>query len=269
MEVCRAFLAAFAAGAINSVAGGGTLLTFPSLLLLVSSIVANGTSTLALVPGSVSAVWAYRSELRGARREIALLALPSLIGGLIGALWVVKTGNNEFAKLIPWLIFAATALFLVQEPISRWVQSRKDARQNASQPASLSGGGDADLPHSWLALLGLALFQFVVAIYGGFFGAGIGILMLAALGIMGLAANIHRANGVKNLLAACINGVAAGTFIYKHEIDWPIAGMMAVAAIAGGYGGAGFARRLGQKTVRKIVVGIGIGIGVAILVWKH
>ena len=265
------FVAAFAAGAINSVAGGGTLLTFPSLLMIVSPIVANATSTLALVPGSISAVWGYRKELRGARREVLLLTLPSLIGGAVGALWVVKTGDKQFARLIPWLIFTATALFLIQEPISRWMQAKRERESvpNQSGDSPDASGGDADLPHSWLRLLGLAAFQFLVAIYGGFFGAGIGIMMLAALGMMGLAANIHRANGVKNMLAACINGIAAATFIYKREIDWSIAGMMAVAAIAGGYGGAGFARQLGQKTVRKIVVGIGIGIGVAILVWKH
>jgi len=250
------FAVAFGAGAINSVAGGGTLLTFPTLVLAgISPIVANATNTVALVPGSASSVWGYREDIHDSRGEMALLAVPSLFGGVIGALWVVHTGDKEFAKLIPWLIFGATALFIIQEPITRYV--RRSGAEGADQPPSGIG-----------RRLGIAVFQFFVAIYGGFFGAGMGIMMLAALGLMGFARNIHRANGIKNAAAVCINGVAAITFIVEKRVNWPYAGLMAVGAIVGGYGGAGIARKIGQATVRKLIVVIGVGIGIFMLLHR-
>ncbi len=251
------FAVAFAAGAINSVAGGGTLLTFPTLIFAgVSPIVANATNTLALVPGSASAMWGYRSFLKTSQRELLLLAVPSVIGGVLGAEWVIHTGNAKFAALIPWLIFAATALFVIQEPLSRMLKR--------SHPSD----GSDDVPQDPLHRIGTAIFQFFVAIYGGFFGAGIGIMMLAALGFMGFARNIHRANGIKNCAAVCINGVAAITFIYERQVNWPFAALMALGAIAGGYGGAGVARKLGQKTVRNLIVAIGVAIGIIMLIHR-
>jgi uncharacterized protein len=253
------FAVAFGAGAINSVAGGGTLLTFPTLILAgVSPITANATNTLALVPGSASSAWGYRDDLKdAARSQILLLAVPSLIGGAIGALWVVRTGDKLFAMLIPWLIFGATALFVIQEPIARFIRRGVQAHEGDEVPT--------DLPHR----IGIAVFQFFVSIYGGFFGAGMGIMMLAALGFMGFARNIHRANGVKNCAAVCINGVAAITFIMEKRIDWPYAALMAVGAIAGGYGGADIAKRIGQKTVRRLIVAIGLGIGLYMFIRQY
>jgi hypothetical protein len=250
------FAVAFGAGAINSVAGGGTLLTFPTLLLCgVSPITANATNTVALVPGSGSAMWAYRSDIKNSRAELALLGFPSLIGGVIGALWVVRTGDAEFSRLVPWLILGATALFIIQEPLAAYLRRAQNAEDDSAD----------SVPTDPKRRIAIAAFQLLVAIYGGFFGAGMGIMMLAALGLMGFARNIHRANGVKNCAAVCINGVAAATFIIEKRIDWPYAALMAVAAVLGGYGGAGLAKRLGQKLVRQLIVGIGIGIGVYML----
>ncbi|MCC6483484.1 MAG: sulfite exporter TauE/SafE family protein [Armatimonadetes bacterium] len=248
MQYILLFIAAFIAGAINSVAGGGTLITFPSLLSAgVSPIAANTTSTVALVPGSFSAYWGYRDELEHGWKELAWIGLPSLIGGYLGAVLLVHTGDKLFAKMIPWLILGATALFAIQEPFRRIVN------RNAS----------GDPSHHAFKGRRLALtmaYQFVVALYGGFFGAGIGILMLAALGMLGLS-NIHRMNALKAFAAVCINGVAAVTFIIERNVVWHFAILMAVGSVAGGYGGAGLARRIGQRNVRLSVIVIGVAIG--------
>jgi uncharacterized membrane protein YfcA len=245
------FLAALAAGAVNSVAGGGTLLTFPALLSAgVPAVAANATSTVALVPGSLSAYWGYRAEMGRSRRYLLWLGLPSLAGGVLGAYLVLKAGDALFRELVPWLILSATVLFIVQEPIRQWL-----ARRSAQGPATGERAG---------SLPAVIAFQFLVALYGGFFGAGIGILMLAALGFLGLS-DIHRMNGLKNFAAVCINGVAAVTFIVGHRVHWKIALLMAAGAIAGGYGGAGLARRLGQRNVRRIVIAIGLLIGLYML----
>ena len=246
------FGTALLAGAINSVAGGGTLLTYPALFWAgVPAVDANATSTVALVPGSLSAVWGYRGEMAGSRRDLLWMVVPSLIGGFLGARYAEVVGDAVFARLVPWLILGATALFMAQEPVRRW-QTRGEMQDGADKPTGRGG------------VLGAALFQFFVALYGGFFGAGIGILMLAALGFLGLT-NIHRMNGMKNFAAVCINGVAALTFIFGGQVHWPLALLMMAGAILGGYGGAGVARRLGQKNVRRLVSGIGITIGAVLL----
>ncbi len=245
---------AFAAGAVNSVAGGGTLLTFPALLSAgVPPIAANATSTVALVPGSFGAFWGYRSELGDRRVEMLWLGIPSVLGGLIGAIFLLRTGDAMFSRLVPWLILGATGLFVAQGPVRRW---------------ALPLGGDAEGNPPWWRLAGVAGFQFLVALYGGYFGAGIGILMLAALGILGQK-SIHRANALKNFANVCINAVASFTFILQDRVVWGIALAMAAGAIAGGYLGAGVARRIGQQVVRKIVVGVGLGIGVWMLIKQY
>jgi uncharacterized membrane protein YfcA len=160
---------------------------------------------------------------------------------------VVHVGSKAFSHSIPYLIFSATLLFIIQEPVRRWLAKR--------------GTGAGEKP----VTPGAMVFQFFVALYGGFFGAGIGILMLAALGLMGQT-NIHRMNGLKNFAAVCINGVAAVTFIVLRQVRWELALLMAVAAILGGYGGAGLARKVGQANVRRFVIAVGLGIGVFTLV---
>jgi uncharacterized membrane protein YfcA len=234
-------LTAVAAGAVNSVAGGGTLLTFPGLLTAVSPVVANGTSTVALVPGSLSAAWGYRREMRGQGRWLVLLALPSVAGGLVGSLLVTRLDPRYFDCLVPWLILTAATLFLCQPFLTRLTRSDSSTSSRASTVA------------------GMLLLQFLAAIYGGYFGAGIGILMLSGLGLIGLS-DIHAMNGLKNFLAVCINGVSVAVFAMDGAIDWRLAALMAPAAILGAYVGSRLARRLDRRFIRLMVVGIGFAL---------
>jgi len=244
------FGSAMAAGIINSVAGGGTLLTFPSLIWAGHSpIIANATSTVALVPGTWSSIWGYRRELENTPRRFFVLVIPSLIGGILGAALLNRTPPAVFAALVPFLILFATILFLLQESIQRLLRTG-DAAQHP-------------ITKQWL--IATAFYQFLVAIYGGYFGAGIGILMLAALGLMGLS-NIHQMNGLKNIFGSSINAVAAVYFIVVGLVDWPAALLMAAGAIVGGYGAPGLARRLGQKFVRRLVVVIGFAMTISLLI---
>lgn len=248
-------LSAFAAGAVNSIAGGGTLLTFPALLAVgVAPLTANATSTVALVPGSASAFFGYRAELRDDARTLLALGLPSVAGGILGARLALRAGDALFARLVPWLILCATVLFMAQEPLGRLLRARASSAQ--TEEAS-------EQPRLWA----LALFQLLIAVYGGFFGAGIGILMLAALGLAGFR-HVHRMNAMKNFAAVCINGVATVTFIAGRRVHWPFALVMATGAIAGGYFGAGVARRVGPRRVRQAVVAIGLGIA-GLMFWRQ
>ena len=205
----------------------------------------------------------YLGELRGARAWALRFALPSLAGGLIGALLLLVTPPDRFDALVPWLVFGATTLFVIQRPMMRWLQRRRAApgaltRDTTSAPPPVGDPATAPPPASVL------VFQFLVAIYGGYFGAGIGILMLAALGFMGFT-NIHRMNGLKNWGGLCTNFVAAATFALSHLVDWPVALAMAVGAAAGGYGGSRLAQRVPQDWVRRAVVVIGFASGLWLL----
>jgi uncharacterized membrane protein YfcA len=234
-----AFAAAFAAGAMNSVAGGGTLVSFPTLMWLgLPAVTANATNTVAIWPGSFAGFVGFRRELRGVGRRILVLTVPSLVGGLGGALLLARTPPGLFERVVPFLILFATLLFMLQETVQRWVFADRPAHDSVR----------------WLA--GASLFQLGVALYGGYFGAGIGILMLAALGILGHT-DLHQMNGLKNFFVACINGVASLYFLWAGMVDWPFVLVMAAGAMAGGYLGAGLARRLGRPAVRRIVIGIG------------
>lgn len=223
------------------------MLTFPSLVWLgLPPVIANATSTVAIWPGSLGGMWGYRRELAHTEKPMWALVVPSLLGGILGALLLRYTPPALFATLVPYLILFATLLFMAQEPIQRWLKRR---------------GGDHHHTGKWLA--GALIFQFFVALYGGYFGAGIGILMLAALSILGLT-DIHQMNGLKNFFALCINGVAALYFIWARMVNWPITMIMAIAAIAGGYGSAGIARRLGRAAVRRIVIIVGFGMALSL-----
>src|SRR5579883_1094152 len=220
-------LSAAAAGAMNSIAGGGTLLTFPALMTALAGLgpdagaVANATSTVALLPGSVAGAVGFRNELAESRRFVLRMLPPSFAGGLVGAL-LLWAYPEAFGPLVPWLILTAAVLFLLQAPLNKLLRRRRQA--DVHEPGPLLEA----------ALIG---FQFLVAVYGGYFGAGIGILMLTALGFMGVG-DIHRMNGVKTLLAAVINGVSVVVFVLGGLVDWPYALAMAVAAVGGGYAGA-------------------------------
>jgi uncharacterized membrane protein YfcA len=269
------FAVAVLAGAINSVAGGGTLLTFPMLLAVgVPPIAANATSTVALVPGSLSAFWGYRTEMGSGRRELVWYGVPSLVGGASGALLVTRIGDAAFARLVPWLIFGATALFVGQAPVRRLLDRRSRASSESSTTDRHQGTTDdgrregeqreAPARDERLPPMAAIVFQLVIATYGGFFGAGIGILMLAGLGFLGVR-GIHRMNGLKNFAAVLINGVAAITFIALGRVQWPLAILMAIGASLGGLAGAGVAKKVGEKNVRRCVVVIGLAMGVLTL----
>jgi uncharacterized protein len=241
-----AFGAAFVAGAINSVAGGGTLLTFPTLIWLgLPSINANATSTVAIWPGTVGTIWGYRTEMQTSSPRMLALVAPSVVGGILGALLLNYTPPAVFDALVPFLILFATLLFMIQEPIQR--------RLKISHPESHKST-------RWL--IGAMTFQLFVALYGGYFGAGIGILMLAALSVMGFT-DIHQMNALKALLGASINGVAALYFIWARMVYWPEFVVMVIGAIIGGYGGALIARRMGGAAVRRIVILVGLSMAVS------
>ena len=243
-------LVAAAGGAVNSIAGGGTLLTFPALVGLgIPPIVANATSTVALVTGTIGSMWGYRAELAGARAWAVRFAVPSLAGGLIGALLLLRTSADRFAAIVPLLVLGATLLFMLQKPVMRWV--------GAHHRAALDEPGRPLAPPP----LPFLLYQFLVAIYGGYFGAGVGILMLAALGFMGLT-NIHRMNGLKNWGGTCMNLVAVATFAASGIVNWPVALSMAAGATLGGYAGSGLAQRVPQHRVRQAIVAIGLASAV-------
>ena len=239
-----ALVAASAGGGImNALAGGGTLLTFPTLVLLgVPAIEANATSTIALLPGAASSMAGYRREVSAHRQWLKTLLVPSLAGGALGSVLLLLTPEKTFKNLAPFLVLFATLLFLFQ------IVSARKAGENP-EPRGPQGT-------RWAAA---SLLQFGVALYGGYFGAGIGILMLVILGYLGLK-DIHAMNGLKNFFGICINSVAAAYFIVRGAVNWPLALVMIVGATAGGYAGAHFARRIGKEKARMAVVAIGFGI---------
>jgi uncharacterized membrane protein YfcA len=256
-QLALVVVAAMIAGVMNAIAGGGTLLTFPALIALgVPPIHANATSTVALWPGSMGSIWGYRGVLRGAGLWASGFAIPSVLGGAAGAWLLLRTPPDRFSALVPWLVLGATVLFILHRPVMRWL-ARHDAEPSAQSPELPSKRPPA-------ALLG---YQFLVAIYGGYFGAGVGILMLAAFGFMGLS-NIHRMNGLKNWCGLCMNAVASTIFAFSSLVNWPVALAMAGGAIAGGYLGSRTAQRVSQDLVRGAVVAIGLISGLLLFLAK-
>jgi uncharacterized protein len=241
LQVCGAFGAAFIAGAINSVAGGGTMVSFPVLMALgLPPIVANATNTVGIWPGSLGSVYGFRRELARVPARMRWFLVPAALGGLLGALLLRVTPAGVFDHLVPWLLFFATLLFLVQGTVQRWLGSVEAARR---------GNG------AWMALaLGL---QLAVAVYGGYFGAGMSIMMLSVLAVTGMT-DILEMNGMTSLLSLAINGVAGVTFALSGLVSWPFVAAMVVGAITGGYGAAGLARRVGKVMIRRFVIAVGL-----------
>jgi hypothetical protein len=240
MTIALISLTAFVAGAINSIAGGGTFLTFPALtgIARLSEKVANMTSTIGLWPGSASGVAAAWGEFRRVPRGMLIgYGIISLIGGTIGATLLTQTSVQTFRLVIPWLLAFATGVFAFSKPIARWA-GRKH--------------GDRSL--KWTLFVGAI--QFAVAIYGGYFGAGIGVLMLAGLSFAGLD-DLHQTNALKVLLATFINGISVIIFLFG-PIDWGLAGVMAVASSVGGFIGMAIARRTKPDQLRLAILAIGV-----------
>jgi len=253
MEIFGLAAAAAAAGVVNAIAGGGTLITFPVLLLAgTPPVVANATSTLALMLGTGGSLFGYRRQLGPVKPWLMRFVPVSALGGWLGSLLLTRTSDNFFAQLVPFLLLFATVLFLAQGAFRRF--------------AGISDrGGEVHPQHHtvWLAVV----FQLAVAVYGGYFGAGIGILMLASLGFIGLT-DIHEMNALKTVLSALINLVAALWFIAHGLIDWPKAGVMTLGALGGYYLGAHFSQRIPQQQVRRIITGVGFTIS-AVLFYRQ
>ncbi len=224
------FFAAAIGGAINSVAGGGSFVAFPALLFTgVAPIPANATNTVAMWPGSAASVIAYRRELVEVRSELLPLGIAALAGGVVGSVLLLRTSESAFVLLIPWLLLFATVVFSF-------------------------GGTIRGLMHGVQAPVSVAVVvQLVISVYGGYFGGGMGIMMLAILAMLGMS-DIHRMNALKTVLASLINGVAVVAFILARAVDWTPGMVMVVGGIAGGYGGAAVARRMDPKYVRATVL---------------
>jgi uncharacterized protein len=245
------FFAALAAGIQNSVAGGGTFFSFPALIFSgVPAIPANATSTVALWPGLVASAGAYRKKLPHNARILLPLILASICGGFFGAHLLLHTPPRTFMRLIPFLFLGGTLLFAFGKKLARGA-ARAGRHGNPS----------------WLALSGVALAQFFIGVYGGFFGGGIGILMLASFTFLPLG-DIHAMNGLKTVLAATINAVAIVTFVVARIVFWPQALLMLVGAALGGYGGAHFAQRVNPERVRTFIVCVGFALSFYFL-WRY
>ena len=238
------FVAAILGGTLNAVAGGGSFFTFPALIFTgVDSITANATSTIALLPGSIASAGAYRNDLAGQQRGLMIVLLgTSLIGGVLGAILLLRTPESTFVNLIPYLLLGATLLFALSPYITARLRLRAIEKTTRI---------------STMTLIIFAFVQFIIAIYGGYFGGGIGILMLAALAFMGMD-DINKMNAVKTLLTSAINGAGAITFILEGRVLWLQAVVMIVGAILGGYGGAYYARKIEQRWVRLFVIITGV-----------
>lgn len=247
-------VAAFVAGGVNAIAGGGTFFSFPALLAAgVSPVSANASNTLALCPASLASAWAYRKEALKHGRMALFLTVASMIGALLGALILLHTTDAAFTVLIPWLLLMATMLFAFSKPISKFiahlrVQAMSLAKRQtiAYQDHSIKGPSP----------VGGTLFQLLVGIYGGFFGAGMGILTLAALSMIGYE-DVQELNALKNLTSGVNYIIASGAFITSGLISWPHTSVMLVAGIVGGYVGGKLARRLPSHWLRRIVIAVG------------
>jgi len=237
-------IAGFVAGSVNAVAGGGTFFSFPALLAVgVPPVIANASNSVALWPASLSSAWAYRNELRSQGRLLIVLCVLSLVGGVGGGLLLLAVKENTFTTLIPWLLLFATLLFAFSKRFS----------------TLLAGVGKTPRDSTTACSAAVGIGYFIVAIYGGFFGAGMGILMLAALSIDGYE-DVHEINAIKNLLSAVVYSVAVLTFVVAGAVAWSHAWIVLVAATAGGYAGAQAARRIPARWLRGGIIGVGLGL---------
>lgn len=248
IELLLIALAAVAAGAVNALAGGGTLITFPVLTAVgVPAVVANITNTVALSPGYLGATLAQSKDLRGQKRRLWLALPAGTIGGIIGAVLLLNTGEKLFRMLVPFLILLASGLLAVQHPLRAWLRRR--AGQTRAGTAS----------EGWAALpIGLA------AIYGGYFGAGLSVIVLGVLGLL-LDDTLTRLNALKQSISFSANIAAAILFLFSRQVDWLAAGVMAVGALVGGALGGRLAGRIKPERLRWIVVTIGTVVSIIYL----
>ena len=274
MDTTRAALlaaGAFAAGAINSVAGGGSVVSFPVAVAMgLPPIVANATNTVALTPAALASAWAYRREVQEGKDELRLLLGPAALGGALGALLLLITPERAFDTSIPFLLLLATMLLFWQNLRTR--KKRTGTGTGTGTDADTDAGTDADADagaatdtnwHRWRA----ALLMLLAAVYGGFFGAGMGIITLALLGWLG-STDMHRMNGTKTLIGTAVNGAAALGLILAGAVDPMATVFMTIGGTAGGFLGAALARKVDQSKVRWLVVAIGLALTV-LMAWQR
>ena len=275
------FAAAFVGGALNAVAGGGSFIGLPMLIFSgVPAVSANATNTLALWPASISSAWAYRRELSAARAWVTRLGAVSLAGGILGGLLLVRTSDTAFLRLLPWLLLVAAVTFSFGSTLQRMFARQHPAGEAAQHPTASAtqhptasatqhaAGEAAKHPAGEAAKhptaidpqhLTVLFLQLLISVYGGYFGGGMGIMMLATLAIAGMT-DMHQMNAVKSVLAVLINGVALAEFIALGAIAWAPGIIMVAGGIAGGYVGAATARRVDQRYVRALVMVIAWGM---------
>ncbi|MFN8136163.1 MAG: sulfite exporter TauE/SafE family protein [Propionicimonas sp.] len=242
VEAGAILLAGVGAGTINTIVGSGTLITFPTLLAFgVPPVTANVSNTLGLVPGSVSGAWGYRRELAGQRPRALRLGSASVLGGLLGAVLLLALPARAFTAIVPALIGLGIALVIFQNPIQRWVAARHE-----------HGGGLPELGAWWVwpAVL-------LTGVYGGYFGAAQGVLLMAVMGI-GVPETLQRLNGLKNVLAALVNAVAGLVFALVADVDWAVVALIAVGSVVGAQLGATVGRRLPDPVLRTVIVIVGL-----------
>jgi uncharacterized membrane protein YfcA len=247
-EIVAILLAGVAAGTINTVVGSGTLITFPTLLAFgVPPVTANVSNTIGLVPGSISGAVGYRRELAGQRSRVLRLCVGSLAGGLAGAVLLLVLPDGAFAAIVPVLILLGLVLVVFQPRISAWVARRHD---------------HAGLPHhgTWWVWPGVLL----TGVYGGYFGAAQGVLLMAVLGT-GIDESLQRLNAVKNILAAVVNAVAGLLFVVVADVDWLIVLLIGIGSVIGGQVGATVGRRLPATALRIVIVCVGVAALTAFL----
>jgi hypothetical protein len=241
--------AAFAAGAVNAVAGGGSLISFPALLVArYPAKTANVTNTVALWPGYLGGSLGYRDELRHQRRRIIFLLAPSVLGAIAGSAILLSTSEDAFDAVVPFLILFATALMAFQKQLTDFAERhRLAARRDDHMPPLLQG------------------VAFLLAVYGAYFGAGLGILTLAVFAVL-IPGDLQRLNALKGMSSLLINAVAVVYFAAFGPVEWAPAAVMAIGALAGGYLGAGVARRLGHERLRTAVVAFGVIIAIVLFI---
>jgi uncharacterized membrane protein YfcA len=247
VDLALAGVAAVAAGAINALAGGGTLVTFPTLTALgLPAVAANVTNTVALAPGHLGATLAQKRGLAGQRTRVRRLVPAALLGGLVGGLALLFTTEKVFRTLVPFLILLASALLAVQEPVRKWLLRRLGTQRGS---------------HEGLAVLPV----FAASVYGGYFGAGLSVIVLAALGLL-IEDSLTRLNATKQAIGFAANAAAAVLFLFSGQVHWPAALVMLVAAVVGGWLGGRLAGRVRPSTLRAVVVTVGAVVGVVYLV---
>jgi uncharacterized membrane protein YfcA len=245
-------VAATFAGALNSVAGGGSFISFPALLFTgVPPVAANATNAVALWPAGVASAFAYRKEMRQSRAHMIALSTASFVGGGVGAILLLMTNDTTFVKLIPYLLLLATAVFTFGGMVAKKLRARA-----ASHKSGEGEKGDGSIALGWGTVV-----QLVISLYGGYFGGGMGIMMLATFSLMGMT-DMHAMNGLKTLLGTMINGVAVLAFIVAGAVAWGPGVIMVVGGTLGGYVGAAFARKMDPIWVRRFVLVIAWGMTV-------